>query len=102
MTRQLLDDLLKFKRMDGAHDALDALRRGLFEEGVQQELLTEDLVALSVPVQIIWGEQDQVIPVAHADHLADDVQVHRLPGAGHMVQMEKANDVNRLLKAFIG
>ena len=102
VTRQLLDDLLRFKRMDGAREALESLRESLFAGGVQQSLPGVELGALDLPVQVIWGEQDQVIPVAHCDGLPDNVQVHRLGSAGHMVQMEQANEVNRLLKAIIG
>jgi pyruvate dehydrogenase E2 component (dihydrolipoamide acetyltransferase) len=55
-----------------------------------------------VPVQVIWGRQDQILPASHADGLPANVQVAVLDDAGHMVHMEKAAEVNDRLRAFIG
>ena len=49
---------------------------------------------------MIWGKEDQIIPAAHAGNLPG-AKVHVLEGAGHMVFMEKASDVNSLIKAHI-
>jgi pyruvate dehydrogenase E2 component (dihydrolipoamide acetyltransferase) len=38
----------------------------------------------------------------HAQGLAADVSVHVVEGKGHMVQMEAASEVNRLLNDFLG
>ena len=55
---------------------------------------------------MIWGEQDRIIPVAHARNFStsagSSVEVYIFDSAGHMVQMEKANDVNRRLLEFLG
>jgi pyruvate dehydrogenase E2 component (dihydrolipoamide acetyltransferase) len=40
-----------------------------------------------------------VIPVAHADAVPDGAAVVVLEKAGHMVQMERAGEVNELLVA---
>ena len=51
---------------------------------------------------MIWGDLDQIIPASHAQGLPGDVRVHVLEGKGHMVQMEAASEVNRLLNDFLG
>ena len=55
---------------------------------------------------MIWGEQDRIIPVAHARNISasggPSVEVEIFDYSGHMVQMEKANDVNRRLLEFLG
>lgn len=101
VTRDMLDDLLKFKRIDGVQDALAAIVKGTFDGGKQSLVMADRLGGLTVPVQAIWGAEDQIVPPAHAGALADDANRHVLDGAGHMVHMEKAADVNRLLADFI-
>ena len=90
VTRQLVDDLLKYKRLDGVSDALTALSGALFAGGRQAEVVADALAAASVPVLVVFGETDQVIPVAHAHALGKRATVEVIPQAGHMVQMEKA------------
>jgi pyruvate dehydrogenase E2 component (dihydrolipoamide acetyltransferase) len=43
-----------------------------------------------------------VIPAAHAANAPPGATVAVLDGAGHMVMMEKANEVNALLKRHVG
>jgi pyruvate dehydrogenase E2 component (dihydrolipoamide acetyltransferase) len=51
---------------------------------------------------VIWGDQDRIIPIAHAAEIADSVRVEIIEGAGHMVQMEAASEVNGLIESFLG
>jgi len=62
-------------------------------------VLVHDLQAATVPVQIIWGARDAIIPAAHARFLPD-AKVEIVQGAGHMVMMEAAGNVNQLIRAF--
>jgi pyruvate dehydrogenase E2 component (dihydrolipoamide acetyltransferase) len=55
----------------------------------------------SIPVQVIWGANDEILPVHHAEALPPDVRTHVLPDAGHMPQMEKAAEVNRLIAELV-
>jgi len=102
VTRQLIDDMLKYKRLEGVGDALAALAAANFEQGRQREVLAQVPKSLGKPVLAIWGEADQIIPVSHAPAAGGAVQVEVLPGQGHMVQMEAANEVNRLIERFLG
>ena len=61
----------------------------------------QDLQASEVPVCVIWGAEDAVIPAAHAGAIPS-AATHVLEGAGHMVQLEKASEVNSLLLAHFG
>jgi pyruvate dehydrogenase E2 component (dihydrolipoamide acetyltransferase) len=54
-----------------------------------------------VPTQVIWGTADAIVPAAHADGLPASIPVHRFDGKGHMVHMEAAAEVNRLIEDFI-
>ena len=52
-----------------------------------------------MPVQVIWGGQDRIVPAAHAEGLPDNVKVTVLADAGHLAHMEKAREVNELILA---
>lgn len=100
VSRQLVDDVLKYKRLDGVEPLLKSLGEALFGGGTQKDLPVKSAAGRAADVQIIWGKEDEIIPAAHADNFPG-AKVHVLEGAGHMVFMEKANDVNALLKSHI-
>lgn len=101
VSRQLVDDMLKYKRLDGVSEALSSLAEALFPGGKQTDQLAGSL-AKAPPTLVIWGAEDRIIPAAHAKALGDKAKAEVVDGAGHMVQMEKANKVNELLSAHIG
>ena len=98
VSRQLLDDLLKYKRLDGAAECLSELHDSLFRDGVQQALPGRSLSGTSPPLLLIWGAEDAIIPASHAQFAPAGSRVERIAGAGHMPQMEQASQVNRLLQ----
>ena len=101
---QLVNDLLNYKRMDGVEASLNALSETLISAG-EQTFLTDNIVASGIPVLVIWGKQDRIIPVSHAQNYSvaggSCVEVEIFDSAGHMVQMEKAYEVNRSLLNFL-
>ena len=98
VTRALVDDLLKYKRIDGVPDVLAQLGKALFTDGQQVETPGLKLTGNQPPVLVIWGSQDKVIPATHAKNAPTGAHVAVLDGAGHMVMLEKANEVNALIK----
>lgn len=100
VTRRMIDDLLKYKRLEGVEASLRLLSENLFSGGRQATVLREELARLRQPVLVVWGSEDQIVPARHASGLPSSVQVEVIPGKGHMVMMEAAGEVNRLLNAF--
>jgi pyruvate dehydrogenase E2 component (dihydrolipoamide acetyltransferase) len=98
VSREMIEDVLKFKRLDGVEAALNRIIDGTFAGGRQALQLTGRLGELTVPVQVIWGRQDRIIPARHGEGLPATVQVHVFEDAGHMVHMEKAAEVNQLIE----
>ena len=96
VNRSLVDDLLKYKRIDGVQEVLQRLAASLFPGGVQQTVLAPRIDEFGKPTLVVWGADDQVIPAAHAHNLAR-ATVEVIDGAGHMVQMEQSSRVNELL-----
>ena len=102
VTRQMVNDVLMFKRIDGAQEALRTLADRLREGDVQRTVLADRLGQLSMPVLVVWGQQDQIVPASHAEDLPQGVRTEIIEGAGHMVQMESAARVNQLILESVG
>lgn len=100
VSRDMVEDLLKYKRLDGVLAALRRIADTSFAGGRQTTLFADRLAAFPVPVQAIWGEADRIVPPAHAAALPEGRR-HVLPGAGHMVHIEKPAEVNRLIGEFV-
>jgi pyruvate dehydrogenase E2 component (dihydrolipoamide acetyltransferase) len=99
VTRSMVDDVLKYKRLDGVQGALEELRDRLFAGGRQRVSL--DLGAYPGPILVVWGAEDAIIPCAHAEAAPSRADVHVLDGVGHSPHMEAAGEVNRLLEGFL-
>jgi pimeloyl-ACP methyl ester carboxylesterase len=59
---------------------------------------------ISAPTLIICGEEDQMTPIHFSEYLADQIPNSKLeviPGAGHMVMLEKSQIVARLMANFL-
>lgn len=98
VSRQMVDDLLKFKRLDGVPETLRGLATAMFRDGRQVIVLADELAASKLPIQVIWGAKDAIIPAAHA-RVLHNARVEVLADAGHMAQMEAASRVNELIRA---
>lgn len=98
VSRQMVDELLKFKRLDGVPEALKGLAAAMFKDGRQTRLLLHDLRSASLPIQVVWGAKDAIIPVAHAAALPR-AKVEVIDPVGHMAMMEASGKVNDLIRA---
>jgi pyruvate dehydrogenase E2 component (dihydrolipoamide acetyltransferase) len=98
VSRQMIDDLLKFKRLDGVREALRGLAGAMFKDGRQTRALARDLQAATIPIQVVWGAEDAIIPAAHAKAMPR-AKVEIIEGSGHMVMMEAAGRVNQVIRA---
>ncbi|OLL31096.1 acetoin dehydrogenase dihydrolipoyllysine-residue acetyltransferase subunit [Burkholderia sp. SRS-W-2-2016] len=97
VSRQMIDDLLKFKRMDGIEPLLAELAGTLFRDGRQSAILADRLAGVDKPVLVLWGKDDRVIPSAQAAKAPAGAQVILFDATGHMAMLEKASEVNAAL-----
>jgi pimeloyl-ACP methyl ester carboxylesterase len=66
--------------------------------------LSKSLGDLKVPVQLIWGDNDPLFPLAHAVKAHSLIRRSRLAvmeGAGHTPQAERPEEFNRVLEHFL-
>ncbi|MGC7102300.1 acetoin dehydrogenase dihydrolipoyllysine-residue acetyltransferase subunit [Amycolatopsis lurida] len=99
-TRQLADDLMKYKRLDGVDEALTALLGTLLDGDSPGIDALPWLSGLDKRVEVVWGVRDAVLPVANAAVLGD--RVRRVEDAGHMVHLEKPGAVVDAVNAAKG
>jgi len=102
VTRQLVDDLLAYKRLDGVDDALHALLGTLLDGDAQRGDSAAVLARLggAVPVTVVWGAEDRVIPAAHAESVSGATR-RVIDGAGHMPHMERPAHVQSAIEETI-
>ena len=104
---EYLSDLRDMYAADGYRSAyLSTVRslvnpRALF--GGQHDV-TRRLNELKIPVQLIWGADDPLFPLAHAERaqsLIDRASLAVIAGAGHTPQAERPEEFNRVLHDFL-
>ena len=102
VTRQLVDDLLAYKRLDGVDAALQTLLGTLVEGDAQRADCAADLAAIGgeVPVAVVWGRADRIIPAAQAESVAGAVR-YLVDGAGHMPHLERPAKVQAAIEEAI-
>ena len=81
----------------GRRAALMEMAAHFMGSGIQTESLRHVLTKLEVPVKVIWGLVDRIIPYAHSKGLPGAIGLHSLPAVGHLPQVEAAPLVARLL-----
>lgn len=107
----LLDTLLQAVFFAPQHilpTAREALMRGIFTPALLKLvpdglLYPADLMEIQCPISIIWGEEDQILPVTWADQFARSLPFYKklvIPQCGHLPQLEHPERFNRELLAF--
>lgn len=97
VSRQMIDEIQRYKRVDGVAAALAAINAAIAPGGTQADDLTQALAAHTGKIAVIWGQADQIIPPAHAPANATII-----PDAGHMPQAEAAPKVVEIVRDTLG
>jgi 4,5:9,10-diseco-3-hydroxy-5,9,17-trioxoandrosta-1(10),2-diene-4-oate hydrolase len=83
-----------------------AIRGGISIFGARKEmLLTDQLKTLNVPLLIVWGEKDPILPISQALRAANqlpEARVHIMRDCGHWPHMENPEEFNRTVLGFLG
>lgn len=81
-------------------DGLAAAQRGMAEREDVRSLLP----SIRVPTLVVVGREDAISPVDEMRGIAETIpgaQFHIVDGAGHMAPLERPDDFNRVLAAFV-
>lgn len=95
VTRDMLEDLIRFKRIDGVEACLTALKDNLLSDD-----LAIDSAGLSVPAIALHSQGDQIVGAPNEGAMGP-VALTWIENAGHMPHMEQADAVNAALTAHM-
>jgi len=101
VTTELIEDVLKYKRLDGVDDALKII--AVASLTVEKSVFdANDIAALDMPISIIWGKNDKVI-CGTGPHIVtgENVNEYQIENAGHMPHMENSGAVNKILAQIL-
>jgi pyruvate dehydrogenase E2 component (dihydrolipoamide acetyltransferase) len=82
-------------------DAQARIARTVFPAGTQTTDLRGVFERIAVPVRVVWGVADAIIPWKHALGLPGRVGLHLIPGAGHLPQLEARDTVAAIVTETI-
>ncbi len=97
-TRDLAEDMMKYKRLDGVEEALSLIARQM-QDGAQFAELERKLADLPETTLIV-GRDDRIVSAPDRSRLPGNWTVVEV-ASGHMPHMEQANEVNTLITAVL-
>ena len=101
VSAQMIEGVQRFKRLEGAREALRTIADKNLPSGKQAANFRELAGQSKVPILVVWGERDAVLDPGAARGLPASVETLLLPDVGHMPHMEAASAVNeRLARHF--
>ncbi len=95
VTKDMVEDVLKSKRVDGVEEALTILRDRLVD-GADSAALRTDLARIPHAL-VIASKTDRIVGAPDASALPPGFKVVWIDDAGHMPHLEQASVVNGLL-----
>lgn len=88
-----------------ARRAFVTIIRGVVDWGGQRIDATRRLhLAEDVPIMVVWGDADLIIPIGHGQRAARDLPIDRFEvfeGAGHFPHLERPDDFLAVLDEFL-
>lgn len=72
--------------------------RGALRQGV---IAPDELASLTMPVKVLWGTQDRVLPTRQSHRLPPVFAAHVFENTGHMLIEERPRDVIMLIRQNI-
>jgi pimeloyl-ACP methyl ester carboxylesterase len=108
VTDELIELAYSLAVLPGAQNAFLSTVRSLGNfRGIRKDVLrsiADNLSTITVPTLIFWGQQDRILPVAHA-HVAEnkipDTQLHIFDPCGHCPQLERPEEFNSIVLKFL-
>ena len=102
ITDEQIDTYAYYGSLPGAREAVVATAQQIAPEDI--EAVTARYKTISVPVLIIWGAEDEVVPVSVGKNFKRDIpgsELVILPECGHIPPEEEPGETTKLIVSFL-
>jgi pimeloyl-ACP methyl ester carboxylesterase len=102
ITEEQIDTYAYYGSLPGALEAVVQTAKQIVPDDI--DALTAQYKTISVPVLIIWGAEDEVVPLSVGKNFKRDIpnsQLVILPKCGHMPPEEEPGETTRVVKEFL-
>lgn len=97
LPRLLAKTTAESRARPGASEALQEIVEAIVDGTVQKMLPRNQLADLGIPIKVVWGTQDRVLPTRQAHKLPGVISTHIFERVGHMPHLEIPAEVTRLI-----
>ena len=101
VTDKAVADALDMRASPGQMEKLAEIVAAITRGGRQGVIPAEAVSALSMPVAVVWGVLDSVLPVSQSEQLPSHFELHLAPVAGHMLIDETPGLIVELLRGIL-
>ena len=101
ITRDMLNEVLKFLRIDNVQTTLAKIQNEIIINGEQKNNLINEINSIKIPICVVWGKEDKIIPSNHHQVLNDKIKIIIEKDCGHMAHIEKPSVVNDAINSTI-
>lgn len=91
--------LAAVRGVSGQRVKLDTFHGIIQQDGKQGEIPRDAVAALAMPVSMVWGTLDPVLPFSQTENLPENVRLTKIDGAGHMLTVEAKSAVLSAIRA---
>jgi pimeloyl-ACP methyl ester carboxylesterase len=87
--------------LKGQREKLEEIWAAITKGGRQGEIPRESLAGLVMPVTVVWGTDDPVLPFSQTNGLPENLALQVVPGAGHMLPIEARKTVTMAIRGTV-
>lgn len=93
--------LAAVRGVPGQRDRLGAFHGIIQKDGIQGEIPRESIAKLPMPISLVWGRADPVLPFGQTAELPAQIELTALDGVGHMLTTEAKSAVLAAIRRSI-
>ena len=97
MPEKIVDFQMDVRGQPGAIDSLVQIVTAMSKDGKQGVLPIDEVIGTRIPISVVWGREDRILPVSQGEAMVGKVDLHVLDGVGHSPAEEAADLVRDLI-----
>ncbi len=102
ITEEMVNIYAYYSGLEGSHNALITTAKQIIPDDITW--IVQQYKEIKIPVLVIWGERDEIIPLSNGQRLARDIPYARLESisnCGHIPHEECPEATNKLFENFL-